>query len=814
MKRVKLVLLMVLTGSLMISCQDENIGQGTIFPPNPAGEDVAGLVLHIGSVQTRANPVEVLTGETDVKSIACFVRTKEQGTVGDPGYKQGAFLPFFITDAADITDNGDGSFKINLEVHSPSVAGKTDVAIITNYKENGLETALQEVEKWDDLFRLVSNPVTATGIATPLLMFGYKEVALSHTVPAVETINLQRLVARFDIENKAANAPKKPFLLKSAEIIHPKQYTYLLPGNEESFDIPALNSSFNKVNSTDDKNIKGLYTYETANEGTVAHTAILIRGILDGKAYNKRIDLMKAGKIIALERNTRYLITLTPAAEGEGIDWAFTVDDWSEGTIIPVKPEYQKPVTSNITFEDAAGKSITTNTWDNIMKACLLTTVNTGDKIKFTVENLQNTHAVVSFIQGDWTDLGITDEAGQKNFIQRKSSTVETRTLIKEEYEITFPAMPTNTFEMEIRLESETKPGYFESFRVIFLPEFDCKIEEPKMINAQGTQVTSGWNQSSKSFLLQHQYPNTKVTFKVKTYHSSDVKFAAITGAVEDLGITENNIKKIESIKDGNYMKETYEINFPSLIVKNAKVKVTIANTIKPEKKDEFYLDGMNIAAYPGINKRGVQIGNLIWAPVNVGATSEVNVSPSLASTGYHYQWGRSYPFNAHRTMDKSKGITNWGTRNNGIFYYNDSPDFQYDWLANNGGERGIRDVAWNKPNQSPCPAGWRLPTQAEAQQFVTARNGKIVHESNQKRWRTLGDDGQTLYFPQTGHIDYSSGIAFGASLHTQTYLWTSDKYTHFLYSYANHLLISPTDIQLANGPVSQGFVVRCVKSL
>ncbi|WP_163727719.1 MULTISPECIES: FISUMP domain-containing protein [unclassified Parabacteroides] len=817
MKRVKLVLLMVLTASLMISCQDENIGQGTILPPNPAGEDVAGLVLHIGSVQTRANPVEVLTGETDVKSIACFVRTKEQGTVGDPAYKQGAFLPFFITDAADITDNGDGSFKINLEVYSPSVAGKTDVAIITNYKENGLETTLQKVEKWEDLFRLVSTPVTATGMATPLLMFGYKEVALSHTVPAVETINLQRLVARFDIENKAANAPKKPFLLKSAEIIHPKQYTYLLPGNEDTYDIPVLDSGFNKVNSTDDKNIKGLYTYETANDGTVAHTTILIRGILDGKAYNKRIDLMKAGKIIPLERNTRYLITLTPAAEGEGIDWAFTVDDWSEGTIIPVKPEYQKPVTSNITFEDAAGKSITTNTWDNTMKACQLVTVNTGDKIKFSVENLQNTKAVANFISGEWADLGITDEAGQKAFIQRKSSTVETRTLIKEEYEITFPAMPTNAFEMEIRLESETKPGYFESFRVTFQPDFNCKIEEPKMINKAGKDITiENWDLSSQTFYVDQPTANYKISFKIKTFQGAKAEITAISGSLNDLGIAQKDIRKTGTTPSGNYVIETYEVTFPKAVNKTFKAEIKISNTVKSESFEKITLRS-DIVTYPNAG-RAVRIGNVYWATLNVGATTTDNTdNGTLASTGYYYQWGRNQAFNPHASISKAKGPTEWSNRDNSTFYYNDNASTQYDWLQDNGSDRITRDAYWSTPANTPCPAGWRLPTKKDGELLLAARKGELILEETKNRHRLTGSDGQYLYFPRTSYLDYDDGVQTWSGSSGSTHVWTSDKETSSINKSEAHILMLETWGTMIFVPgryVSTGYPIRCVKSL
>ncbi|MDL2208894.1 hypothetical protein LJB97_04650 [Parabacteroides sp. OttesenSCG-928-O15] len=815
------VLFVVLAGVILSSCQEDPYERGGVNPYNPADGEVAALTLRVGSLRTRADQVEVLPGEAEMKSVACFVRTKDFGKPGDAGYKQGAFLAYFLTEAADIKEVSTGNFEVNLKVQSPSVAGKTDVAVFTNYKENGLEAALQAVEQWDDLFNVVTTTATATGLRTPLMMFGYKEVTLSYTIPATETITLQRVVARFDIENKAADAPKKPFLLKSVEVINPKSYAYLIPGNEEAFDIPVLTTGFNKVDCSDNKTIKGIYTYEAANDGSVAHTALLVRGTLDGQAYSKRIDLIQDGKIIPLARNTRYLITLTPTPDGSGIDWSFSIDDWSEGTLIPVSPTYQQPVASHITFEDATGQAVAANSWDNTMKACLLGAVNAGDKIKFTVENLQDTRAVLSFIHGDWEDLGITTEEAQAAFIKKTDSTVATRAMIREQYEITFPAMPTTAFEMEVRIENKTKPGYYESFRLIFLPEFDCMVEEPKMIDASGTHIAAGWSQSTKSFLLQHQQANTKITFKVKTFHSSEAKLTAVTGSLADLGITAQDIRKTGSTQEGNYVTETYEVVFPTLVVKNGKAKVTIANTIKPEKGDEFYLDGMGIAAYPGVNMRGVRVGSLYWAPVNVGATSVDNTTPSTTTTGYYYQWGRNTKFtqNPAPTIERRSNNANptlaTADGNSNFFYEGGSYYPLYDWLRDNTSDQATRNARWSTPANTPCPTGWRLPTRAEADQFAAARNTKAVREAAQKRWKITGDDGQALYFPQTGDIGYSNGTVNAAASSQICYLWISDHYADATYGRAYMIRISGNNsVSSINNYKATGCPIRCVKSI
>ncbi|MDF9831249.1 hypothetical protein [Parabacteroides sp. PF5-6] len=801
--------LLLLVGAILASCQHVSIHPDTPAPDpyGPHDDLIAGLTLRFGSVRTRADVVEVLDGETDIQSIACFVRTKDFGKPGEPTYRQGVFQSFFFKDD-EITDEGNGSFSIDLDIQSPSVAGKTDIAVIANYRENGLETALQQVAQWHELFEQVSAPVTAAGIRSPLLMFGYKEVALSHTVETTVTLPVQRLVARFDIENKAADAAKRPFLLKSAEIIHPKQYSFLIGGNDEAYNIPVFDGHFQAVDCADNKNIKGLYTYETANDGSVAHTALLIRGTLDGKAYSKRIDLMQDGEIIALARNTRYAITLTPAADGQGVDWSFTVDDWSEGTVIPVKPDYQQPILGNFTFEDDKGALTTANTWQEDTRTALLKQIAAGYKIRFTVDSPQNTRVSISFPEGTWAQMGITTDAEKQAFVQRSAS-ASNGLLIQEEYVIEFPAF-IDEFVAEVRVESATNPRYFETFRLVSNPTYLCVLEDAWMESATGVRIEDGWNNSTRTFRLDDK-PKNKIRFTVKSTGNANVSLQPVSGNINALGVTETDIRLVSQRTTGDYTVQEFELGFPAAIMEDVQAKLIISSSNNPLGYDiVIVLDNLP-GRYGDDGLAGVRFGTTYWAPLNLGATTTDNTNPSTASTGYFYQFGRNTPFTQYPAPAIEEGPVGWDKRHTTIFYYTPEIASKYDWVRDYGNERATRDAFWLSPANTPCPQGWRLPTRTEVLQFVSATKSNYALETEQKRWRFTGDDGKTLYIPQTGWINYKDGTVKSPE-EPQTRLWACEAYLG-RYNYAYVLLLEGSDkIQNNNIVAAQGNAVRCVK--
>jgi len=320
--------------------------------------DYAELTVRLGKSQTKADDdIDATDDEKKIESLACFVQTFDEGIIGQEGYKSGAFLKFFTHEAKG-TVNGFVDFDfagdpptVKLRIQSHGFKDLTQLVFIANYEQNGLTDALAAIERMEDLGKIRTPELTTEGIPYPLLMTGHEEVALtpqSATTPVVAT--LTRIMARIDIRNEA-NDGDKPFVLESAEIINPKYYSYLIEGNDDSYNIPVLEEGFQALEATGNV-IEGLYTYETANDGSVGHTAVRVSGTLQGEPYVKQIHMQAAGQPVPLGRNKRYLIVLNTTSGSQEITFTFKVDDWDEGVTIPVRPDHNKPVLEGLTFSN------------------------------------------------------------------------------------------------------------------------------------------------------------------------------------------------------------------------------------------------------------------------------------------------------------------------------------------------------------------------------------------------------------------------------------------------------------------------------
>lgn len=797
-----------IAGIFLTSCSNEISHSETLLP---SSEEGARLEIKLGSLRTRGhNPIEILAGEAEIQSVACFVRIPDSGKVGDPDYKQGTFLSYFITEDEKIVDNQDGTFSVTLRIQSPHFTGKTDLAVIANFRENGLTAALESVEHWEDLFTLTSAEVTTQGITMPLLMLGYKEVTLVGSGTVREDLSLKRLVARIDIENQAAQAAVNPFLLHSAEIIHPKAYTYIVEGNENTYDIPVRQEGFNKVLSEDQVHINGLYTYEAAGDGSVPHTALLIKGSLGGKSYSKRIELMQEGKPVPLLRNTRYCFLLKPTIEGVDIEWSLAISEWSEGTTIPVKPTFRPPVYQDIRFKNADDQDVTQNFWYADTKTAYLNILDEGYKITFVVENRQTTEPTLFLTQGSWQELGLVTEEDKERFIQ-KVGVIQENGIFWELYEITFPQQPAGNFEMEVRIENTIQPDFYDSLYLHYAPDYTCQLEDFLFQNESGGDVDPFyWNPQTRTYLIDHIQPYYKVYFSVRTIHGTTYTLTLSDQDKSDLGIhsVEDILFKYNTEAEGIYTREYYGLIFYQKPQGDVKAEIRISNAANPAYYDYILLDANHII-YPGTPIRAVRIGPLYWAPVNVGQTLLEAATPSAASTGSYFQWGRNNAFTQNPAPARVQGPVSLsnaleGTNKN-QFIYGVSP--AYDWLRTNTSEQYARNLLWSTPAHEPCPDGWRLPTQAELIRFRDARNGTVVGEHGKSRRYVTGDDGQRLYFPYMGNIRPNDGYVNAAAIYRDISLWAAD--THQALHIHLDLSISVTQESPANG-----YGLRCVRQM
>lgn len=348
---------------------------------------------------TKADDEEIpaTDDEKKIESLACFVQTFDEGIIGQEGYKPGTFLKFFTHEAKGTTngftdyDFDNAPPTVKLKIQSQGFKGETQLVFIANYEQNGLKDALVNITRMEDLATVHTSEVTTQGIKYPLLMTGTLEVPLSNnSIVTGQEVTLTRIMARIDIKNNA-NTGENPFVLQSAEIINPKLYSYVIEGNDDSYNIPVITDGFTAVQAGNSDIIEGLYTYETANDGSVEHTAVLIRGTLNGEPYIKRIEMQAAGQPVPLGRNRRYLVTLNKTGSSQEISFTFKIDDWEDGSTFPIQPEHNKPVFEELEFSNGFNR----NYWNEAEALYNIENQPTG-RITFTVTGRQQIAVKVS----------------------------------------------------------------------------------------------------------------------------------------------------------------------------------------------------------------------------------------------------------------------------------------------------------------------------------------------------------------------------------------------------------------------------------
>jgi uncharacterized protein (TIGR02145 family) len=187
---------------------------------------------------------------------------------------------------------------------------------------------------------------------------------------------------------------------------------------------------------------------------------------------------------------------------------------------------------------------------------------------------------------------------------------------------------------------------------------------------------------------------------------------------------------------------------------------------------------------------------SLTWMDRNLGAMTAARSSADCWAYGNLYQWGRA----SEGHEDRSSGITstnattalpNDGNSWDGLFIT--EPDSPYDWLSP---QVGTLWQGTSGPN-NPCPAGYRLPTEAE----LDAERLNWTGGNN-----AAGAYASPLKLPVTGGRDHSDGSLDNGN--SDGRYWSSTvnvEDSQYLYFYSNAAGIS------SNGR-AYGFSVRCVK--
>ncbi|MCT3702570.1 hypothetical protein HZQ89_09095 [Elizabethkingia anophelis] len=222
---------------------------------------------------------------------------------------------------------------------------------------------------------------------------------------------------------------------------------------------------------------------------------------------------------------------------------------------------------------------------------------------------------------------------------------------------------------------------------------------------------------------------------------------------------------------------------------------ISLPNSFKitPENKSDLTINLMKCGAYIGVNTNPANYKEFMCQ--DLGATLGIDpFSPEAGNHGAKYQWGAQ---------------TNETGR-----YYSQSND-----QSNSGAIAGWNQVG--KPNGSwsdtsktandPCPAGYRVPTEAQWQAVISNNNVERVGS-----WNNDGNYTTALYFRNpsnvrtlmltaAGYRNYADG-ALRLRGHTGKY-WSSSEAT----SNASYLNFDSSSVGVYNSIRSYGFSVRCV---
>lgn len=243
------------------------------------------------------------------------------------------------------------------------------------------------------------------------------------------------------------------------------------------------------------------------------------------------------------------------------------------------------------------------------------------------------------------------------------------------------------------------------------------------------------------------------------------------------------------------------------------------------EMVSETIIEGEYVDEY-GINHgQGVEIGGVVWAPVNCGyrkPTAQDNGFPY----GKHYQWGRRYGqgYGSDSYSDASlpsvqsgrvTAIEGQSLSNANVFFtYGSSP---YDWLSPQTG------TLWNTGSESapvrtgndPCPEGWRVPTYKELNALIKNRSAWTVDADGRNGYWFSGPEKYSasvpqVFFPASGYLGCSEGNGYGRSEYG--YYWTS-RPRSYEEELSGNLYFSMYSVSMGSGSRANGNSVRCVKN-
>lgn len=309
------------------------------------------------------------------------------------------------------------------------------------------------------------------------------------------------------------------------------------------------------------------------------------------------------------------------------------------------------------------------------------------------------------------------------------------------------------------------------------------------------------------------------LTFTASGENIPDVKMVTLYDTdASSIGGTATLVTKEEAIlpyaADGKITRK-FTINVP--IQTDEKVPLDLKIYICNSQNEANIGDSILITSrpdytdtkYPVAGLKPVLVAGRYWAPVNVGANT-LDGGTTSAGMGYYFQHGRNdFPISYLQDCKANavEGPVTWEEAT-GIYA---NRFIKESWLSPDDPKYSERDASWHPEiNNSPCPKGWRVPTNSDFEALLAVVKSKDVKDAGNNRLSLVGDDGATLlYFPRTGYLNAKGDWQ---SLTTQARYWGGGSPRNSEGKFAC-LFLNPNNassIYMDTAPHS--YVLRCVQ--
>jgi uncharacterized protein (TIGR02145 family) len=256
----------------------------------------------------------------------------------------------------------------------------------------------------------------------------------------------------------------------------------------------------------------------------------------------------------------------------------------------------------------------------------------------------------------------------------------------------------------------------------------------------------------------------------------------------------------------------THHIMLPATDAPIAYELIVTSATVSTRKK-HYYIESWN---YGKTGYAPIKINDILWAPVNVGATTlKVGQTWTDGNDGYqytgdHFQWGRNIGFAPNATI---KTTTTQVTDMDHI-YTDSSFITKAHWFTPTepSGLWGDTIPYDHVRAQGPCPEGWRVPTSAE----WNAMKSVLTSRTGANWWYTFTNASKTitLYFPYTGmRLENGTLSAYTQVSSLSGYYWTSTIASGLAYRAYFYGTNTMGDVATAGSDVQgRGFAIRAVR--